>query len=59
MAKAEQIAIEGKTLTDGNNGPVVADPIILLEGGASPPWVRRTKLISQTASRWWTPVTAG
>jgi hypothetical protein len=32
MAKAKQIAIKGKTLIDGNGGPVVADPVILLEG---------------------------
>ena len=33
MAKAIQVAIKGKTLIDGNGGPVVADPVILLEGG--------------------------
>ncbi len=32
MAKAKQLAIKGKTLIDGNGGPVVADPVILLEG---------------------------
>lgn len=32
MAKAKQLAIKGKTLIDGNGGPVVKDPVILLEG---------------------------
>ena len=32
MAKAKQLAIKGKTLIDGNGGPVVKDPIIMLEG---------------------------
>ena len=32
MATAKQLAIKGKALIDGNGGPVVADPIILLEG---------------------------
>jgi len=29
---AKQLAIWGKTLIDGNGGPVVADPVILLDG---------------------------
>ena len=32
MAKTKQIAVKGKRLIDGNGGPVVSDPIILLEG---------------------------
>jgi imidazolonepropionase-like amidohydrolase len=32
MATAKQLAIKGKALIDGNGGPVLAEPIILLEG---------------------------
>jgi imidazolonepropionase-like amidohydrolase len=32
MAKARKLAIKGKALIDGNGGPAVADPIILLDG---------------------------
>ncbi|HSQ05517.1 MAG TPA: amidohydrolase family protein [Burkholderiales bacterium] len=32
MATAKQLAIKGKALIDGNGGPVIANPVILLEG---------------------------
>ena len=32
MATAKRLAIKGKALIDGNGGPVLADPIVLLEG---------------------------
>ncbi len=32
MAVAKQLAVKGKALIDGNGGPVVANPVILLDG---------------------------
>src|SRR5665647_1468711 len=32
MAEKKKVAIKGKTLIDGNGGPVVANPIIVLDG---------------------------